>query len=108
MIQKPRFYTELRILKRAQFCWLPKKYYVKKLLWKDKYDTPRVEILPQLLASWLCFQLDIIRGTDDDWEWWLWVMKYNDGDIDKAIETWPWGERIDGVFVKSTPHLNYK
>jgi len=106
-MKKPKFYISFRLLKSFQFCWFPRKYYIKKLCWKDKYNTPRVEILPQLLISWLWFQIDIIRGTDEDWEWWLWVMKYNDGDIEKAIETWGWGTRVNGKFIKSTPHLNY-
>ena len=106
-MKKPIFRIDYRILKNSQFSLKMKTYFVKRLLWKDKYDTPRVEILPQFLISWLWFQVDIIRGNDADWEWWLWVTKYCDNNIDKAIETWGWGQTIDGEFVKDNPHLKY-
>jgi len=87
--------------------WFPKIYYQKHLLWKDKHNTPRVEYLPHLLIIWLKWQLNIVRGTDDDWEWYLWVTKYNEGLIHKAKGTWPWYSIKKGIKVQSQPWLKY-
>lgn len=106
-MKKPRFRISSRLLKKSNFSFKMKFYYVKRLAWKDKFESPRVEQIPQLLISWLWFQLDIIRGNDDDWEWWLWVTKYSGGDVEKAIETWPWGKTIDDKFIRGNPNLKY-
>lgn len=106
-MKKPKFNISFRLLKQSNFSFKIKFYYIKRLLWKDKFESPRVEYVPQLLISWLWFQLDIIRGNDDDWEWWLWVTKYSDNDIEKAIKTYPCGNTIDNKFVRSNPNLKY-
>lgn len=60
------------------------------LLWKEKYDTPRVELVPRLLIMWLKFEFIIYKGTDCWWERWLWLHKFCDSNIEKAKNTWPW------------------
>lgn len=106
-MKKPKFYISFRILKSTNFTFKMKFYYIKRLLWKDKFNTPRAEIIPQLLTSWLWFQVDIIRGSDDDWEWWLWVTKYCDNDIEKAIRTWPWKKWKNEKYEIYNPNLTY-
>lgn len=105
-IKKPQFKIYFHINK-SFYKYTPNVYFNKRLLWKDKYNSPRVEILPKLLLSFLWFQLDIIRGNDNDWEWWLWVTKYSDNDIEKAKASFPWGQSVNGVFFRSTPWINY-
>ena len=75
---------------KTYFKWKPYTRLVKELLWKDKYESPRVELEPQFRIEWLWFGFTIIRGCDSSWEQWLWVYKYNDGDKQKAKDTWPW------------------
>jgi hypothetical protein len=64
--------------------------------WKDKYNTPRFEWSPafQIYFFGLEFSIFLTNPVDEDldsyWEHVLWVMKYSDGDIDKAKETWEW------------------
>jgi hypothetical protein len=60
------------------------------LRWKDKFETPRCESPPRFDFQWLGFGIYGWQGDDDWWEQWLWIYKYNDGDIEKAKETWPW------------------
>lgn len=69
------------------------------LLWKDKYNTPRCEVPPSIYIHFLWWEIDIQKGNDKQWEQWLWVMKYNGGNITKAKETWPW---VGGKDKKST------
>lgn len=69
------------------------------LRWKDKYDSPRCEAPPHVEFRWLWFVIGWIKGSDNFWEQWLWVHKYNDGDIEKAEETWGW---VDHDTKKST------
>ena len=42
------------------------------------------------MFTWLCFEIYGVWGDDGWWERWLWIHKYNDGDYDKAAETWGW------------------
>lgn len=84
---------------KTYFKWKPYTYLVKKLLWKDKFESPRVELEPQFRIEWLWFGFIAIRGCDNTWEQWLWVHKYNDGDVEKAKDTWPW---LDGTTKLST------
>ena len=105
-MKKPKFRVYFRINK-SFYSWKPNIYFNRWLLWKDKFESPRVEMDPKLLISFLWFQLDIIRGNDDDWEWWLWVMKYNGGNENWARKSWPWGKNVEGVFVQSTPWIKY-
>ena len=82
--QRPYFY------KNYMFKWLPHVDILKEVLWKDKYDTPRVELMPFIEIEWLWFVFRIQRGCDQSWEQWLWVHKYCDGDAVKGKSTWPW------------------
>jgi hypothetical protein len=72
-MNKPKWHISFRLLKKSQFSFKLNILIHKKLLWKDKFNSPRVEIIPKYLFSWLWFQLDIIQGNDEDWEWYLWV-----------------------------------
>ena len=66
-------------------------YFTKQeLMWKDKYDTPRCEREPYFKIEWLWFGIYGVWGDDNYWEQWLWVYKYNNGDIEKAKQTWGW------------------
>lgn len=106
-MNKPKWHISFRLLKNSQFSFRFRNTICKELLWKDKFNSPRVEIIPKYLFSWLWFQLDIIQGNDEDWEWYLWVEKYSNGYIDKAIETFPWMKMIDGEYIKYNPNLTY-
>jgi len=69
------------------------------LIWKDKYSTPRVELLPSLVIEWLWFEIRIIHGSDSEWEWYLWFTKYeefHDGTIEGAKNAYPW--KKDGEY----------
>lgn len=78
-----KFYT-------MSFSWKPFMDYNRELKWKDKFNSPRCELEPFLRIEFLWFGLFIIRGDDQAWEQWLWVHKYNEGDVELAKETWPW------------------
>lgn len=93
-MKNPKWRINFRILKNSQFSFKFNSYINKRICWKDKFGTPRVEILPKYLFSWLWFQLDIIQRNDRDFEWFLWVTKFCNNDIDKAIENWPWGSMM--------------
>ena len=106
-VNKPKWHIQFRLLKNSLFSFEFRKTICKELLWKDKFNSPRVENIPKYLFSWLWFQLDIIQGNDDDWEWYLWVEKYSNCDIDKAVETFPWMKMVDGKYIKYNPNLTY-
>lgn len=95
--QRPYFY-------KTQFTWKPHFDYLKELLWKDKYDTPRVELEPFIRFEWLWFVIRIQQGDDQSWEQWLWVHKYCDGDIEQAKSNWPWRDMI----TKESTWKDYK
>lgn len=61
-----------------------------KLLWKDKYESPRCEREPAIYISWLWFNFQATQESDEYWEQWLWIKHYCDGDEAKAKETWGW------------------
>jgi len=107
-MKKPRWRVNGRLLKNSQFSFKLKSYINRELLWKDKFNSPRVEMEPKYLFSWLWFQIDFVQGNDSDWEWYLWVTKYSDNNIEQAIETFPWGRNTkDGSFVRDNPSLKY-
>jgi hypothetical protein len=82
--KKIKYFTKLSI-----FTLIP--YYKKtKLMWKDKFNTPRCENPPTIHIRWLYWELFIISGTDQYWEQWLWWKEYCNGDFDEAKNTWPW------------------
>lgn len=70
-----------------------------KLLWKDKFDTPRCEKVPTVELSWLWWTFYWFQGSESFWEQWLWLTVYCDSDIKEAEETWGW---IDYKTKKST------
>lgn len=95
-MKKAKFNIQFYI--NYQFRLLP--YFIKeKLMWKDKWQTPRCEREPYFKIEWLWFGIYGVWGDDHYWEQWLWVYKYYDGDVDKAKEEWGW---IDSETKKST------
>ena len=75
------------------FSWIPffeKSYSLVEPLWKDKYNTPRVEIVPHISFKWLGIDIYIHKGTSEYWERYLWIHDYNEGDEIRAIELYPW------------------
>lgn len=64
-------------------------FYNRKLVWKDM-GVPRVGLTPAWIITLYDWQLVILFGTPEEWEWKIWVKYYNNGDIKKAKETWPW------------------
>ena len=75
---------------KSYFKWKPNIHIVKELLWKDKFGDPRCELEPRFNIEWLWWGFYLVQGDDDQWEQWLWVHKYCDGDVKKAEETWGW------------------
>jgi len=71
--------------------------------WKHKYDTPRFEWSPAFYIFFFNLQLFIFLNVHDSkgyisdnyWEQILWFSKYNDYDLDKSINTWPWGKYFE-------------
>lgn len=105
-MKKPKWWIYVRF--RKNFSLRPYTYMNKRLLWKDKFETPRIELIPRYMLTWLWFTIEIVQGDDDDWEWYLWVMEYSNNDLQKAIKTYPWKRQdASGKFVKQNPHLNY-
>jgi len=75
--------------KNYKFRFLP--YFIKqKLRWKDKWSTPRCESEPFFKFEWLWFGIEVVWGSDNYWEEWLWIYKYNDGNYEKAKQDWGW------------------
>lgn len=70
---KPHFYLKWNPL--LQKWWLVEftLFSIKliALLWKDKWDSPRVKRLPQLTIVLLNIELEVYFGTDDIWEKYL-------------------------------------
>lgn len=88
----------LRFYKNHEFLFIPH-FYKQKLMWKDKFDTPRCEREPHFYFTWLWFGVYGVWGDDEYWEQWLWVYKYNDGDVEKAKREWGW---VDSETKEST------
>ena len=72
-----------------KFRFLPY-FRTQELRWKDKWNSPRCEIVPSFTFEWLWFGLYISNGTDDWWEQKLWLTEYCNNDLQKAKETWGW------------------
>ena len=105
-MKKPKWRIYFRL--KRNFSLKPYTFINRNLRWKDKFESPRVETVPQYRLSWLWFRINVIQGNDDDWEWYLWVTEYSDNDIQRAIDTFPWSrEDAHGNFIKMNPHLNY-
>ena len=95
-IKKPKW--KLTIWRLVKFTLKPR-FYKGKLLWKDKFETPRCEKVPTIEIEWFWWHFYWYQGGDTFWEQWLWVTKYCDNDIDKAEKTWGW---YDMTTKKST------
>lgn len=103
-MRKPKF----RIIvhdENETFHWYPKFDFNNKLIWSEKNEFPRVDLSPYWSIS-LGFKTILINhGFDFEWEWYLWVTKYNNGDIENAKKTYPW---FDGKTMEQLkPWLNY-
>lgn len=86
-MKKAKF--NLQFYKNYKFVWLP--YFIKqKLMWKDKFATPRCERIPYFRFEWLWFGIYGEWGEDQYWEQWLWIHKYHGGDEVKAEKEWGW------------------
>ena len=88
MTKKPKW--RFNIYKSKHFSWKPGFYCIKKLLWKDKYNTPRTEREPHYSFWFGYWTFELRQGNEEEWEQWLWINYYNKGDIKKAKETWEW------------------
>lgn len=86
-MKKAKFYSHFYL--NYVFDWYPK-ITIRKLMWKDKYKTPRCEYPPYIEINFLWFGFYGVWGTDQYWEQWLWINKYNNGNINEAKNTWPW------------------
>lgn len=86
-MRKPK--NDWYICKYHVFNFIPK-ITINELLWKDKWDSPRVEQLPSVFIRWLWWELGIISESDQYYEQTLWKDKYCDGDLTRAKYSWPW------------------
>jgi hypothetical protein len=80
---------ELHFNYGTYFHLIPDLIYRPELLWKEKYETPRVEITPWINFMWLWFEFTW-RKSEVECEWWLWLHHYNKGNLSKALSSWPW------------------
>ena len=78
--------------------------YKRELLWKDKFETPRIEFIPYFSIRFFKWEFTVLYGTDSYWEQVLWYLKYCNKDIKKAEETWGW---IDCTTNKSSWNKDY-
>ena len=76
--------------KNFKFVLIPKTDKLKQLKWKDVFNSPRCEAAPFIRIKWLWFVYSAIQGDDKQWEQWLWVHFYNDGDVEVAKKKWEW------------------
>jgi len=67
-----------------------KSYSLSIPMWKDKFGAPICERVPWFTIEWLSFEWRGEKGTDELWERWLWINKYNGGDENKAKKEWVW------------------
>lgn len=69
--------------------------------WKDKWNTPRIECYPVIYVRLFGLAFSIFwklpphldrhwLDLDNYWEQALWYLYYNDKDVIKARDTWPW------------------
>ena len=79
--------------------------------WKDKYDTPRFEVVPYVWIHIYKFNfvwywdLNFEGHSEDYWEQALWYLYYFDNtsygcdspNIEKAKESWPWENPFTNV-----------
>lgn len=71
------------------------------IIWKDKFDCPRVERSPSIniifFRKWQIYISAFSRKFSEDsfdpdlyWEMMIWTFEYCEGDINIARRTWPW------------------
>jgi hypothetical protein len=83
--------------------------------WKDKYNFPRFEWVPQFVIHffglqfckwWVAPKLEGQKWPDNDkyYEMMLWFVKYSDKDIEMAEKEWGW---VDSDTKKSTWDKKY-
>jgi hypothetical protein len=101
--RKPKW--SIQLYKPFYFEWKPIYRSLKELMWKDKFDSPRCELEPYYKFEWLFFGFRIQQGTCEEWEQWLWVHKYHNGDVEKAKQNWGW---IDSKTKESTWNNKYE
>jgi hypothetical protein len=101
-MKKPKW--RMFLDKNKVFQWKLNYYINRELQWKDKFGTPRVELGPTYIFNWSYWNIAFIQGNDSDWEWYVWVTKYNKGDIEMAKKSYGWSTKLpDGTYVKSKP-----
>ncbi len=91
------------VYKISVFYLIPQ-FYRAKLLWKDKYNTPRIEFIPRIEIRWLWFEVLGSCGSDQYWEQYIWVYKYHNGDLKKAKQEWGWRN----ILTKESSWIDYK
>lgn len=88
-MKKPKYkfyFQTFRYKQYFEFDLVPK-IIIRRLSWKDKFETPRVESTPSFEVNWLGCQFMWETGSDQDWEKYLWATKYSKtGDL----QDWPW------------------
>ena len=90
--------------KNYQFQWKP--YFTKnKLLWKDKWNSPRCEHPPSFTIGWLWWRFYGELGDDHYWEQWLWLYEYCEGNLGLAKRDWGW---IDSDTKETTWRSEYE
>lgn len=93
---------------------------VSNIWWKDKFNTPRFECNPYFTITFFkkwCISIywtypEFLKekypnekfNEDGFWEQALWTYFYSNGDLEKAIKTWPW-KNMDTK--KSTWNMHY-
>lgn len=78
-----------KFIREQPFTWYPIVIWRPEVYWKDKYETPRIELEPWI--SIRIFTFDFWwRKDEDQCEWWIWLHKYNKGNLREALSSWPW------------------
>lgn len=105
VFKRPFIYIYMGQWKKGGYYYLDN-FFIKisthDVLWKDKYNSPRVEFLPEIdivLFSFLHFycRLESPKSCDpkslyeeEYYEQMIWWLEYSDKDIQKAKDTWPY------------------
>lgn len=89
-MKKPKWSVYFRT--NTYFQWKPSFYFNKHAMHKIKHGSVRVEMIPELLFSWLWWEIDFLNGSEKEWEWYFHVMELNGGDIEAAKKNYPWGK----------------
>ena len=72
------------------------------LEWKDKYGTPRVELLPYFAIHFFNLEFSVtfeanVKSQEKYFEMAIWYVFYCDKDIDKARSEWRWLNVVDNT-----------